>query len=251
MGDSEGIINVVQGIVLSDNSSLTAAQVTAWVAGATAGASITTSNTGMVYTGAIDVDPRMTKAEMEAAVKAGKFIFKVDRSQNVTVVYDINSLTSVTVKKGKVFTKNRVIRTLDNIANDITTIFESNYVGKVNNNAEGRSLLKAALVDYFNTLQNMGAIQNFETDDVTIIAGTESDAVVVDANIQPVDSIEKIYVTVNLAFTRSDEPGDLYKNTFKMTWSKGDWKAVIPADGKSEVEEISSITNAGMVSRIF
>ena len=45
----------------------------------------------------------------------------------------------------------------------------------------------------------MGAIQNFETDDVTIIAGTESDAVVVDANIQPVDSIEKIYVTVNLA----------------------------------------------------
>ena len=198
-GDSEGIINVVQGIVLSDNSSLTAAQVTAWVAGATAGASITTSNTGMVYTGAIDVDPRMTKTEMEAAVKAGKFIFKVDRSQNVTVVYDINSLTSVTVKKGKVFTKKRVIRTLDNIANDITTIFESNYVGKVNNNAEGRSLLKAALVDYFNTLQNMGAIQNFETDDVTITAGTESDAVVVDANIQPVDSIEKIYVTVNLA----------------------------------------------------
>ena len=136
---------------------------------------------------------------MEAAVKAGKFIFKVDRSQNVTVVYDINSLTSVTVKKGKVFTKNRVIRTLDNIANDITTIFESNYVGKVNNNAEGRSLLKAALIDYFNTLQNLGAIQNFETDDVTITAGTESDAVVVDANIQPVDSIEKIYVTVNLA----------------------------------------------------
>ena len=43
-----------------------------------------------VYTGAIDVDPRMTKTEMEAAVKAGKFIFKVDRSQNVTVVYDIN-----------------------------------------------------------------------------------------------------------------------------------------------------------------
>ena len=66
-----------------------------------------------------------------------------------------------------------------------------------------------------------------------------------------IEVIDENNVTVNLAFTRSDEPGDLYKNTFKMTWSKGDWKAVIPADGKSEVEEISSITNAGMVSWIL
>lgn len=199
VADSEGIINVVQGIVASDNSELTAAEATAWVAGATAGAGITTSNTGMKYVGAVDVKPRMTKTEMEEAIKAGKFIFKVDAAQNVTVVYDINSLTTITVDKGRMFTKNRVIRTLDNIANDITSIFESNYVGKVNNNADGRSVLKAALVDYFNTLQNMGAIQNFETDDVVITAGTDSDAVLVTAAIQPVDSIEKIYITVNLS----------------------------------------------------
>lgn len=199
VADDEGIINVAQGIVLSDGATLTAAETTAWVAGATAGASITTSNTGMKYIGAIDVTPRMTKTEMEEAMKAGKFIFKVDSAQNVTVVYDINSLTSTTAEKGKMFTKNRVIRTLDNIANDITTIFESGYIGKVNNNADGRSLLKAALVDYFVTLQNMAAIQNFDTDDVTIVAGSDTDAVVVDAHIQPVDSVEKIYITVNLS----------------------------------------------------
>lgn len=197
--DSEGVINVTQGIVMSDSTELTAAEVTAWAAGATAGAGITTSNTGMKYGGAIDVKPRMTKSEMEVAIKAGAFIFKVDTAQNVTAVYDINSLTTITVDKGKMFTKNRVIRTLDNIANDITSIFESNYVGKVNNNADGRSLLKAALVDYFNTLQNMGAVQNFNTDDVTITTGADLDAVVVDANIQPVDSVEKIYITVNLS----------------------------------------------------
>ena len=199
VADSEAIINVVQGIVMSDGTKLTAAQTTAWVAGATAGASITTSNTGMVYTGAIDVSPRMTKSQMETAIQAGKFIFKVDSAQNVSAVYDINSLTTITVDKGKMFTKNRVIRTIDNIANDITSIFESNYVGKVNNNENGRSLLKASLVDYFTTLQNMSAIQNFETDDVTVAAGTDSDAVVVDAYIQPVDSVEKIYITVNLS----------------------------------------------------
>lgn len=197
--DSEGIINVVQGIKLSDGTSLTAAQVTAWVSGATAGASITTSNTGMKYVGAVDVVDRMTKSEMESAVGDGEFIFKVDSAQNVTVVYDINSLTSVTAEKGKMFTKNRVIRTIDNIANDITSIFESNYVGKVNNNEDGRALLKGALADYFATLQNMSAIQNFDTDDVTVTAGTDSDAVVITAAIQPVDSVEKIYITVNLS----------------------------------------------------
>ena len=197
--DSEAIINVVQGVILTGGTELTVAQTTAWVAGATAGAGITTSNTGMTYTGTIDVNPRMTRSEMEEAIQMGKFILKVDSAQNVSVVYDINSLTTITAEKGKIFTKNRVIRTIDNIANDVTKIFESNYVGKINNNEDGRSLLKGALVDYFTTLQNMAAIQNFETDDVTIVAGTDSDAVVVECNIQPVDSVEKIYITVNLS----------------------------------------------------
>lgn len=197
--DSEGVINVVQGVILSDGTELTAAETTAWVAGVTAGASVTASNTGMAYTGAIDVSPRMTKSQMEAAVKAGKFIFKVDNAQNVTVVSDINSLTTFTPEKGKVMSKNRVIRIVDGIANDVTSIFEGSYVGKINNNEDGRSMLKAALVDYFSTLQNMGAVQNFDTDDVTISTGTDSDAVVVDIAVQPVDSIEKIYITVNLA----------------------------------------------------
>lgn len=197
--DYEGIINVVQSIVLSGNITLTAAETTAWVAGATAGASIYTSNTGKVYEGAVDVVPRMTRTEMEEAIRAGKFIFKVDSAQNVTAVYDINSLTSTSAEKGKLFTKNRVIRTVYSISNDITSIFESNYVGKVNNNTEGRSLLKASLVDYFTTLQTMGAVQNFDTDDVSVEAGNDSDAVVITAAIQPVDSVEKIYITVNLS----------------------------------------------------
>jgi hypothetical protein len=199
IADNEAIINVPQGLKPSATESLTAADTTAWVGGATAGASITASNTGKTVTGMIDVTPRMTRSEMEAAVTAGKFIFKVDSAQNVTAVYDINSLTTTTVTKGDMFKKNRVIRTIDGIRNDITSIFEASYVGKVNNNADGRLLLKSALVDYFTMLQNMGAIQNFETNDVNVEAGVAIDAVLVTANIQPVDSVEKIYITVNLS----------------------------------------------------
>lgn len=199
VGDSEAIINVTQGVKLSDGTELTPAQSTAWVGGVTAGANINLSNTGRKYIGAIDVVPRMTKTEMEAAITAGEFIFKVDTAQNVTAVYDINSLTTITVEKGKAFTKNRVIRTIDGINNDITEIFESNYIGKISNNPDGRSLLRATLIEYFNELQQLNAIQNFVAEDVTVKVGTDSDAVVIDCYIQPVDSIEKIYVTVNLS----------------------------------------------------
>lgn len=199
VADSEGVINVAQGVELADATTLSAAQTTAWVAGAAAGAKISESNTGKKYSGAVDVIPRMTKTEMEAAITAGKFIFKVDTAQNVSAVYDINSLTTVTTEKGRQFSKNRVIRTLDGVNNDIVEIFESNYVGKINNNSSGRSLLRATLIEYFTQLQSMSAIQNFDAEDVTVTAGNESDAVVVDCYIQPVDSVEKMYITINLA----------------------------------------------------
>ena len=197
--DKESVINVANGIVLADGTTLTPAQTTAWVAGVTAGANINQSNTGKKYDDAVDVTPRMTKSEMEEAISAGKFIFKVDSAQNVTSVYDINSLVTSTADKGEVFKKNRVIRTIDGINSDIVEIFESNYIGKVNNNSDGRSMLRATLIEYFDELQRLSAIQNFTVEDVTVSAGTDSDAVVIDCYIQPVDSVEKLYITVNLS----------------------------------------------------
>lgn len=199
VADDESIINVTQGVKLDDGSILTAAQTTPWVAGITAGANIYQSNTSKKYVGAIDVVPRKTKTEMETAITAGEFIFKVDTAQNVTAIYDINSLTTTTAEKGEMFKKNRVIRTLDGINNDITNIFESNYIGKINNNTDGRSLLRASLIEYFNELQRLNAIKNFNTEDVNVMAGNDADSVIIDCNIQVVDSVEKIYITVNLS----------------------------------------------------
>lgn len=200
VGNKEYIINVVQKIILEGNVELPVGVVASYVGGITAGANINESNTNKKYVGAIDVSPRMTRTEMDTAIKAGKYIFKVDNAQNVTSVYDINSLTTTGADKGKAFTKNRTIRTLDGINNDIVTIFESNYLGgKTSNTADGRSLLKSTLIEYFNQLQMMNAIQNFETTDVEVLEGDEKEAVVINCNIQTVDSIEKMFITVNLS----------------------------------------------------
>ena len=198
VADSQYVINNVQGVTLSDGSTLTVAETGAWIGGVTAGAKITESNTARKFVGAIDVTPRMTKTEMETAIKAGKLILTVDKSQNVTVVADVNSLTSTTQTLGDIMKQNRSVRTACGIREDIGTVWDSNIKGKYNNNEEGRSIFKSALVEYFADLERRGAIQNFSADDITVEAGTAINAVVVTVAVQLVGSMEIAYITVNL-----------------------------------------------------
>ncbi len=198
VADSQYVINNVQGVTLSDGSTLTATETGACIGGVTAGAKITESNTARKFVGAIDVTPRMTKTEMETAIKAGKLILTVDKSQNVTVVADVNSLTSTTQTLGDIMKQNRSVRTACGIREDIGTVWDSNIKGKYNNNEEGRSIFKSALVEYFADLERRGAIQNFSADDITVEAGTAINAVVVTVAVQLVGSMEIAYITVNL-----------------------------------------------------
>ena len=69
----------------------------------------------------------------------------------------------------------------------------------MDNNDAGRDLLKAWIVGYLNEMQANNGIRNFDAEDVTVVAGTAIDAVVIDVAIQPVDAIEKIYVTVTVS----------------------------------------------------
>ena len=94
--------------------------------------------------------------------------------------------------------KNRVIRLLNTIANDIYQQFSDGYIGVVNNNEQGRMMFKSAIVGYLLDIQANNGIQNFEAEDVTVEPGEAIDAIVVNLAIQPVDSVEKIYVTITV-----------------------------------------------------
>ncbi len=199
VADYEGVISVKNGVVLSDGTTLTAAQATAWVAGATAGAQVNESLTYQAYDGAVDAAPRYTNAQIIAALQAGEFLFTANDNRAL-VEQDINTLTSFTVDKGKQFAKNRVIRVLDGINNDFVRIFSEFYIGKVSNNPDGRNLLKSECINYMNTLQEIDAVQNFDSQsDIVVQAGNEVDAVYIEANIQPVDSVEKLYIMIKVS----------------------------------------------------
>ena len=91
------------------------------------------------------------------------------------------------------------MRVLNQFCNDVYEHFSNYFIGKVSNDETGRSLLKGWIVGYLNDMQANSGVQNFEAEDVTVEAGNSIDAVLIAVKIQPVDSIEKIFMTVTVS----------------------------------------------------
>ncbi|MDD4690001.1 MAG: phage tail sheath C-terminal domain-containing protein [Eubacteriales bacterium] len=201
--DYEGVITCAQGYATAAET-ISPTEFIAYLAGLTAGSNVNSSNTYHAIPGAVSitypsgVDP-YTDVDILAALALGELVLST-RQDGVTVIeQDINSLHTFTVDKPYSFSKNRVIRTLDEINNSTALLFQTSYIGKVNNDVNGRNIFKADLIRYLNSLQRMGAIQNFDSStDILISAGLAIDAVVVDLAIQPVDAMEKLYMTVSV-----------------------------------------------------
>lgn len=87
---------------------------------------------------------------------------------------------------------------MDDIANNSKKTFEDNFIGKVNADQDGRELFKADRISYFNSLQGAGAITNFSADDVVVEAGNDKDSIVLNVQVQPIDAMEKLYMTVQV-----------------------------------------------------
>lgn len=193
--DSEAVINVKNGVILSDGTVIDSVKATGWVAGATASAGVAQSLTYSAYDGAVDVSPRYVDSDIVSALKAGEFVFTEKRGTAV-VEQDINSLVTYGSDKSKSFSKNRVIRVLDDIANNTKQTFEDYYIGKVNNDVDGRELFKANRIAYFDSLVARGAIETFSPDDISVVPGNEKDSVYVEVAVTPIDAMEKLYMLV-------------------------------------------------------
>lgn len=146
----------------------------------------------------------MTDTQVTQAIREGEMVF-IDNFGAVKVCTDINTLTSFTVDKGPEYSKNRVMRTLNQFCNDVYRQFSLYYIGKTDNNEAGRNLLKGWIVGYLNEMQANNGIQNFVPDDVTVSPGNTVDSVLVNAALQPVDAIEKIYMTVTVSVNNNTE----------------------------------------------
>lgn len=197
--DNECVINVYpHAVTLTDGTELAPSKLTWWVGGASAGANAFESLTYAAYPDAIAIDPVLTSSQQEAAINAGKFAL-IAQFDKIQVLTDINSFTTFAVEKGRQFRKNRVIRTIFGLCNDIYKTFALYYIGAVHNDEDGRASLKAEILNLMDKYQGNRALQNVSADDVTVLQGTDSDAVVIEIFCQPVDSIEKIYINITIS----------------------------------------------------
>lgn len=192
--DYEGVISVENGLsgAASDPS------LVYWVTGAEAGCAVNATLTNTKYNGEYVPDVDHTQTALTAAIKSGKFMLHRVGTE-VRVLTDINTFVSATDDKSSDFGDNQVVRVLDQIGNDIAVLFNTKYLGKVPNDNAGRISLWQDICKTHTELQNIRAIQDFDSANVTVLQGDSKKSVVVTDYVTPVCAMTQMYMTVTVS----------------------------------------------------
>lgn len=194
--DYEGIINVANDVTADDN--FDKSSIVYFMTGIEANCAINKTCLNKIYNGEFEVIADYTQTQLEDAIKTGKLVLHKVGS-DIRILEDINLLVTMSETKGDDFKKNQTIRVIDQIANDIATIFNTKYLGNVPNDESGRISLWADIVKHHEQLQAIRAIEGFSDSDVTIEAGETKTSVLVNDNIKTINAMSQLYMTVKVA----------------------------------------------------
>lgn len=192
----EGIVNLCNTVETS--TYVPSHGLLLWTAGAMASCPLNTSLTNYTYDGELEVDINFTQSELEEKIINGVFAFH-EVGNEVRILDDINSYVADTSEKARdIFGFNQSIRIIDQSVNDIASIFNDKYNGKIQNDDAGRIALWSDLVSYYQELERIRAIETFAPDTdikVSAVAGNRR-AVTVNANITIINTMTQLYMTV-------------------------------------------------------
>lgn len=191
----EGIISVDNELLDEDGQKVDNEMIVYWVAGAEAGCSVNKTLTNSTYDGELNIYVDYTQKQLEDAITGGKFLFH-RVGDDVRVLEDINTLTEYDDEKNPDFSDNQVIRVLDQIGNDIAALFNEHYLGKMPNDESSRIGLWSDIVTHHKQLESLRAIENFESEHVTVEKGEGKKSVIVTDIVTPVCAMTKLYMTV-------------------------------------------------------
>lgn len=193
--DYEGVINVKNEVA---DEGVPKSSLVYWTTGVEAACAVNRSVLNRVYDGEYEPVIDFTQAQLEAAIRAGEFSFhKV--GQVIRVLNDTNSLVTLTDSKGEIFQDNQTIRVIDQIANDIATLFTEKYLGVIPNDASGRISLWADIVKHHEELAKIRAIEDFSEDGITVDQGDSKKSVVVGDVVTVINAMTQLYMAVKVA----------------------------------------------------
>ena len=195
--DYEGVINLKNTVT---DTGADAYSLVYWLTGAETGCKVNASLLNHIYDGEFTIDTAYTQAQLEEALQSGEFVFhKV--GEEIRVLDDISSLTTLTTTKGEALKENQTIRVMDIIGNDYALIFNQTFLGKVPNDEEGRITLKDKFMDELKALNQVRAIEPYDDGAMTVSRGEHVKSVVVDMT-EPINIINvmaKCYMTIRIA----------------------------------------------------
>ena len=187
--DHEGIVNVGCAAAGSDPAGFVY-----WAAGLNAGTLVNETALNRVYAGEYELRDNYSIGELSEMISRGEFtLHRV--GDELRVLADINSLVNTTAEKGEIFKDNRVVRVADRIAADTVRVFTEKYLGRIPNNASGRISLWADIISLLGVLRDGGAIEEFDSDEITVEAGEDKHAVIVGEAVTVTGSMAKLYMT--------------------------------------------------------
>lgn len=194
VGHKLGAVNSEYCISVENNAN---PELVPWITGIEASCAINKSRTNMKYDGEYEVDTNYTQKQLEDNIKAGKLMLH-RVGQEVRLLEDINTFTDFNTDKNQDFRLNQVVRILMQTSTDDAIIFNTYFLGKEQNNENGRAALKSMLIDQRRKMQSLGAIENFDPDTLIINQGEKKGSVVVDGEITPIGAMAILYATTIL-----------------------------------------------------
>ncbi len=217
--DSEGVVNLATSDIIVGETTYTASQYTARVAGLIAGLPLTVAPTYQVFNEVDDV-PHLTKDAADAAVNDGKLILIHD-GEKVKIARGVTSMTTVTEANPAEYMKIKLVRIYDKIATDIQKTIEDLYIGKVQNSYQNKLLLVSAINAYLESLEQSNVLdagknnaeidmtaqrtflkgQGVSVDEMTeqeIKEANTGSTVFIKLNIKALDAIEDVAITIVL-----------------------------------------------------
>ena len=197
--DYMGVINLKNSCNHPKIANVNKASLVYWLTGAEAACNINRSLTNTAYDGELEIVIKgvsETQAQLEDAMKSGKLAFH-NSNGKIVILEDINSLVTREENLGDIFQMNQTVRVCDQIANDIAVLFVTRYLGIVQNDATGRASLWNDIVYYLKELLRLRAIENLDTDKVTVELGRNKKTVLVNINnLSVVNAMSQLYMAV-------------------------------------------------------
>ncbi len=198
----EGTVYVHPGIKLDNLAGVETTyggfQAAARVAGMVAGTPLTESLTFKSIPNINDLEVRLGNTDIKNLLLSGIVVLQWDGIR-FKIERGINTLSTPGATQSDVFSKIRLIKILDSIFNSISAAVDASVIGIINNDDDGQTVVLTLIREFLQTLEDDNIINPGFTAETDPDNPPTIDRYFVKIGVQPIDSIEFIYSTIEVS----------------------------------------------------